>query len=294
MGNLSELLTNPSTPDETLQALVTAVLEDEASAYGGGLSGSVTPGFLPIFVGSQEIADSSIDSGVTTPDALTIDAPGENGLILSDSGGGGIQINETGGELSLLSDSELLISCPSDKGVQLGPLVGTVKTFNAGTAPLPDPWAVPAGTEATVSDALAPTYMGPYVGGGSIVCKVITDGATGWFTLSGAPTTPTAAPNTVSVSYEANPADSVILYSGVMDGSQAITLPTAGLAAGKIMTVKVISTDTGASALNVATSNAAEYAGNPQLFTTPAGAAMGGVVSLVWDGSAWWLLEYSQ
>jgi hypothetical protein len=46
--------------------------------------------------------------------------------------------------------------------------------------------------------------------------------------------------------------------------------------------------------LNVATSNAAEYAGNPQLSTKPAGAAMGGVASLVWDGSAWWLLEYSQ
>jgi hypothetical protein len=51
-----------------------------------------------------------------------------------------------------------------------------------------------------------------------------------WLTVTkvegqgGAPTTPTAAPNTVSVSYEANPADSVILYS-LVPGQNLFHLP---------------------------------------------------------------------
>jgi hypothetical protein len=99
---------------------------------------------------------------------------------------------------------------------------------------------------------------------------------------------------TVSSSYSAELADEIILYSGVMDGSQGITLPTAKVRVGKVITVKVVSTDAGGSALNVNTGNAGEYAANPQLFSIPAGAAIGGVASLIWDGSAWWLLEYSQ
>ena len=67
----------------------------------------------------------------------------------------------------------------------------------------------------------------------------------------------------VSASYTALATDTVVFYSGVMDGTQGITLPTAGLVKGQEIAVKVISTDTGASALNVNTGNAAEYAGNP-------------------------------
>jgi hypothetical protein len=102
------------------------------------------------------------------------------------------------------------------------------------------------------------------------------------------------AAKTVSASYTALPADGTIFYSGVMDGSHGITLPTTGIPAGKTITVKVVSTDATGSALNVNTSNAGEYAGNPQLFTIPAGAAAGGVATLQWDGAKWWLLEYSQ
>jgi hypothetical protein len=277
MGNLSELLTNPSTPDQTLQALVTAVLEDEA-AGGSAIGGSGSAGFLPLFETENTLANSPIDYGVSAPDTLTITADGTGGLVLEC----------TGGPLVLAASAAGVVYSP--------PLLIPQTPYSTAGTPLPDPTTVAPGTEATVSDALLPTYMGAYQSGGAVVCKVITDGATGWFTLSGSTTTP---PKNVSASYAADPADSVILYSGVMDGSQAITLPTASkeartLAAGKIMTVKVISTDAGTSALNVATSNAAEYAGNPQLSTKPAGAAMGGVASLVWDGSAWWLLEYSQ
>ena len=104
----------------------------------------------------------------------------------------------------------------------------------------------------------------------------------------------TPSPKSVSESYTALATDSVIFYSGVMDGTQGITLPTAGVAPGKTITVKVISTDAGGSALNVNTGNAAEYAGNPQLYAIPGGAAVGGIASFAWDGAHWWLTGYSQ
>lgn len=98
----------------------------------------------------------------------------------------------------------------------------------------------------------------------------------------------------VSASYVATAADGIILYSGAMDGTHGITLPTTGLRAGQSITVKVTSTDATAGPLNVNTSNAAEWAGNPQLYAIPTGIATGGTVTLVWDGTAWWITEYSQ
>ena len=98
----------------------------------------------------------------------------------------------------------------------------------------------------------------------------------------------------VSVSYAAKPGDSIILYSGVMDGSQGITLPVVGISIGKIYTVKVISTDATGSALNINTGNTAEMAGNPQLYSIPTGVHIGGSIILVWDGYNYWALLYKQ
>jgi len=98
----------------------------------------------------------------------------------------------------------------------------------------------------------------------------------------------------VSATYAALATDGTIFYSGVMDGTQGITLPSTGLTAGQIMRVKVTSTDASAGALNVNSGNAAEWAGNPQLFAIPTGTATGGTASFQWDGSAWWLLSYTQ
>ena len=106
------------------------------------------------------------------------------------------------------------------------------------------------------------------------------------------PLTPSV--KSTAVSYVATPADSTIFFSGVMDGTQGITLPTTGLTPGKVISVKVTSADATAGPLNINTGNAAEYAGNPQLYSIPGGAKVGGSVTLEWDGSAWWLLVYNQ
>jgi hypothetical protein len=97
----------------------------------------------------------------------------------------------------------------------------------------------------------------------------------------------------VGASYAALPTDETILYSGVMDGSQSIILPVTGISPGKKYIVKIVSADASGGPLNVNTSSS-EYAGNPQLFTIPGGAAMGGCAVLVWDGNNWWLESYAQ
>ena len=227
MGNLSDLLKNPSTSDQTLQSLVTAVLEDEASAYGGGLSGAVTPGKVPLFVAAQELADSPIDVGITFPDTVFIDGTGLNGApscasvaggaggIFLDAVGGRVKYGSADGLISIIAGKNLILAnaplTPSGSAVQIknqdsggisiediggggvqitsntkavtiGPIVAPSQFFSVAGTPLPDPATVDPGTEATVSDALTPTYMGPYQSGGAVVCKVISDGATGWFT----------------------------------------------------------------------------------------------------------------
>jgi len=98
----------------------------------------------------------------------------------------------------------------------------------------------------------------------------------------------------VSTSYNAKATDSVIFYSGVMDGTKNVTLPLIGVPVGHTITIKVTSTDTTGSALNVFTGNNAEYVGNPQLYSVPGAAKYGGTSKFVWDGTAWWMLYYHQ
>ena len=94
-------------------------------------------------------------------------------------------------------------------------------------------------------------------------------------------------------SYQAGITDDVILWNGAMDGSAGITFDTTNAPVGKIWTVKVIQ-PTGAGPLNINTGNAAEWAGNPQIWTKPGGTATGGVATVQWNGTALWLLNYIQ
>src|SRR5208282_1444153 len=63
---------------------------------------------------------------------------------------------------------------------------------------------------------------------------------------------------TTPVSYTTKPTDGTVFYTGVMDGSQGITLTTTNVALGATITVKVISTNVTGSALNINTFNSAE------------------------------------
>jgi hypothetical protein len=227
MGNLSDLLKNPSTPDQTLQALVTAVLEDEASGY-GGISGSLTSGKMPIATGAEALADGPISDGVQSSlqtlalsEAVieitgTVPSVASNGysIALLDPNGGGVLVQSNGSieleaanniflqsigltlsttsAIDMESNGGITIADTSTTGISIiesgsgpvtiGPLIAPAVLYSAAGTPLPDPTTVAPGTEATVSDALLPTYMGAYQSGGAVVCKVISDGATGWFT----------------------------------------------------------------------------------------------------------------
>jgi hypothetical protein len=64
-----------------------------------------------------------------------------------------------------------------------------------------------------------------------------------------------------------------------------------GVPVGKRYTIKNIGTGT---PINVFTGNAGEFAGNPQIFSVPGGAAYGGFVTVEWDGSHYWMLGYHQ
>jgi hypothetical protein len=105
----------------------------------------------------------------------------------------------------------------------------------------------------------------------------------------------TITPNVVTktISYLASVTDDVVLWNGAMDGSAGITFDTGSAPVGKIWTVKVIQAD-GSGPLNINTGNAAEWAGNPQIFTKPGGTSSGGSVQVQWDGAALWVLFYNQ
>ena len=146
----------------------------------------------------------------------------------------------------------------------------------------------PGETNITAQINAALAVVGTFIGLPSV--SSLATNARGFAT----PASGNVAVKTVSANYAAVAADETILYSGVMDGSQGITLPTTGIGIGKAYTVKVISTDTTAGALNINTSNSVEWAGNPQLYAIPTGIATGGAVTLIWDGTNWWITEYNQ
>ncbi len=99
MGNLSDLLKNPTSQVETVAALVEALLLDEQTPGGGGnLSGTLTAGKMPIASAAHTVVDGPIDHGVTTPAALTIKNTTAGGIAVDDSGGGGVQVSASGAD----------------------------------------------------------------------------------------------------------------------------------------------------------------------------------------------------
>lgn len=126
---------------------------------------SVTDGPISITSGGSLFLDT--DPTTSRAVGINISNTGTVGTVIQDNGGGGISIED------LTS-----VTVP----IKIGPLTQPLLLYSAAGTALPAAASVPAGTEATVSDATLPTYMGAYVSGGAVVCKVISDGATNWFT----------------------------------------------------------------------------------------------------------------
>ena len=234
--------------------------ELSVSGGSGNLSGTLTPGVMPIASASHTLADGTIDFGVTSPGTLVVQVadPTDSIFIGDFTDSKGIYMSPVSASLGLIltalimgvvvgsgglligSGGDVLIDCSTDfggdnslqlvagggitmdnvpsapfgamnrlsntdtggtliyddggggitvqdgatvpLGVTIGPLTGTTLLYSAAGTPLPAAVSVAAGTEATVSDATTPTYMGAYVSGGAVVVKVISDGATNWFT----------------------------------------------------------------------------------------------------------------
>ncbi len=87
--------------------------------------------------------------------------------------------------------------------------------------------------------------------------------------------------------YPALDTDITIFCAG--SGAQSITLPTdAGVYVGKTYVVKL----TGVGPITVHTSST-EYSGSITLSTAPSASHTGGHVTLQWDGSDYWILDYA-
>ncbi len=140
-------------------------------AGGGGIE------ITELGIGGIELLDegtglSLVETGTGT---VTVAAAGTGGINIVDEGGGGVLINSTSNTYPAV-----LIEAQNTT-VAIGPLVQASFLYSTAGTALPHPTSVPAGTEATVSDASSPTYMGAYSGGGGVTCRVITDGTT-WYT----------------------------------------------------------------------------------------------------------------
>jgi hypothetical protein len=128
------------------------------------------PGFTVHASGGEDIPGSvdGVVSIVSGKGLQLFNGPEANSgsqLVIQQYDTGGIQIDDIGGG-----------------GISIQGIVSPSTLYSAAGTPLPAANSVPQGAEATVSDALLPTYMGAYTSGGTITCKVISDGVSNWFT----------------------------------------------------------------------------------------------------------------
>ena len=170
---------------------------------GGGITGTGTAGYVPIFDTANSVTDSTIDNNVTSPNTLTIKcAPGDSIVISSDTSSQMFGTNASSmGCLNGPAGSEIQLSNNGDGGITItdngigGITLVTVSAsvpvliaqglllmnniFSAAGTPLPAPVE---GGLAMVSDATLPAIGAAYVSGGNVFCLVVSDGAT-WFTV---------------------------------------------------------------------------------------------------------------
>jgi hypothetical protein len=132
-------------------------------------------------VGNANITGSLFVNNTDPTTATVINDSSGNGITLSETASGGIVI-ESNGEVEIDGASLTLRGTGGDIGiVTVRNMLTFSQIYNDAGNPLPDASAVPAGTRAVVSDATSPTFMGAYIGNGTVTCPVFCDGAA-WYT----------------------------------------------------------------------------------------------------------------
>lgn len=206
MGNLSDLLKNPTSQVDTVAALVEAVLLDEqasdsnlASNLAGGGVGSVPIQSGPnatIFVASPttsghkfllawQPSGAAVEPAVIDATSLgTLAAASSSNPIVDGTAAPGTAVTYARGDHVHPTDTSRAVAGANSDITSLG-AVNTIKPgtiYSAAGTPLPTPSSALKGAQAIVSDAVTPAYMVAYTGGAlGVLCAVICDGTT-WFT----------------------------------------------------------------------------------------------------------------
>jgi hypothetical protein len=192
MGNLANLLKNPTSQVDTVAALVTAVLLDEEIEGSGSVksvaltmptefavAGSpiTVSGTLAVTKATQ--AANKVFSGPTTGSAA---APTFRSLVAADLP---TPANEAA-NLIYAGPGTGSAAAPTFRALvsaDLPSVVVPTVLYSAAGTPLPAASDALKGATAIVSDATLPTYGGAYTSGGAVIARVLCTGLSGgWVT----------------------------------------------------------------------------------------------------------------
>ena len=189
MGNLSQRLKNPGSLNGNVEALIEAVLLDEAAGEGPGTVTSVGLTMPAEF----SVANSPITGAGTL--AVTKATQTANKVFASGASGGAAQpafralvpadlpLGTDAAPGALQGDGSTIVVTAGVATAVAGVPVAPAVIYSAAGTPLPAASDALLGATAIVSDATIPTYLGAYVSGGAVVARVLCTGlAGGWVT----------------------------------------------------------------------------------------------------------------
>jgi hypothetical protein len=189
MGNLSQRLKNPGSLNGNVEALIEAVLLDEAAGEGPGTVTSVGLTMPAEF----SVANSPITGAGTLavtkatqtankvfggPATGSPAAPTFRSLVAAD-----LPLGTDAAPGALQGDGSTIVVTAGVATAVAGVPVAPAVIYSAAGTPLPAASDALLGATAIVSDAKIPTYLGAYVSGGAVVARVLCTGlAGGWVT----------------------------------------------------------------------------------------------------------------
>ena len=186
MGNLSNLLKNPTSQVDTVAALVTAVLLDEEIEGSGSVksvaltmpsefavAGSpiTVAGTLAVTKATQ--TENKVFAGPATGSAA---APTFRSLVAAD-----LPLGTDAAPGALQGDGVTIVVSAGVAVANSQALLNPGTIYSVAGTPLPTPTTGLKGARAVVSDATTPLWMQVYTGSGTTICPVFCDG-TNWVT----------------------------------------------------------------------------------------------------------------